>query len=74
VRNEGIRLRAAEVERARERGWRSEEAASTTGEGSGIGLWIVDQIMKALGGELRISPTSADDLTDVRMLFPTSSK
>jgi signal transduction histidine kinase len=74
VRNEGIRLRPAEVEKAKERGWRSEEAESTTGEGSGIGLWIVDQIMKALGGELRISPTNADGLTEVRMLFPISPK
>jgi signal transduction histidine kinase len=70
--NEGTRLRSADIEKAKERGWRSEDAESSTGEGSGIGLWIVDQIMKTLGGELRISPTTADHQTEVRLFFPVT--
>lgn len=72
VNNRGIRLNPTEVEKAKSRGWRSEAAESTTGEGSGIGLWIVHHIMKALGGELKIHPTTAEDLTEIRLLFPIS--
>ena len=70
--NKGIRLGSNEVEDAKKRGWRSDTAEGITGEGSGIGLWIVDHIMKAMGGELRIHPTTAEDLTDVRLLFPVT--
>ena len=44
-------------------------AELTTGEGSGIGLWIVDRIMSALGGRLDIQPTQPDGLTSVRLEF-----
>jgi nitrogen-specific signal transduction histidine kinase len=40
------------------------------GEGNGIGLWVVDNIMKAHRGELEIFPTTADKFTQVRLLFP----
>ncbi len=51
----GIPLSPAEIDRCRLRNWRSQGAKLTTGEGSGIGLWIVDNLMQALGGELGVS-------------------
>jgi signal transduction histidine kinase len=70
--NEGIRLRASEIDKSKERGWRSEDAEATTGEGSGLGLWIVDHIMKAHKGELVVVPTTASNLTEVKLLFPVA--
>jgi signal transduction histidine kinase len=43
----------------------------TTGEGSGIGLWIVDHIMKAHEGELIVVPTTSDGITEVKLVFPS---
>ena len=70
VSSRGLNLDPASVESAKERGWRSPLARLTTGEGSGIGLWIVNNIMKAHGGELIIVPTSPKGITEVRLLFP----
>jgi signal transduction histidine kinase len=70
--NEGIRLRAYEALHATERGWRSEDAESTTGEGEGLGLWIVDHIMKAHGGDILVLPTTAANQTEVKLVFPAA--
>lgn len=55
-----------------ERRWRSQDAVLTTGEGSGIGLWLVDHIMKAHRGHLVIIPTRPDNVTEVKLVFPLS--
>lgn len=68
--NQGFRIKPSDIRNLAERGWRSDEARWSTGEGSGIGLWIVEQIMKAHKGELVVIPTSDQGLTDVRLLFP----
>ncbi|HRI45646.1 MAG TPA: GAF domain-containing protein [Ignavibacteria bacterium] len=47
VKNEGIPIFQDEVSNCKEREWRSQYAKSTTGEGRGIGLWVVDHIMKS---------------------------
>lgn len=70
--NKGLTLRAQDIQRCLLRGWRSERAALTTGEGSGIGLWIVDNIMKAHGGEVLILPTNTDGFTEFKLVFPTA--
>lgn len=69
--NKGIPLRSNEVRLARQRGWRSAAAVLTTGEGSGIGLWLVDKIMQALGGAFELNPTRGDGYTIVRLQFNT---
>jgi signal transduction histidine kinase len=69
ISNEGVTLAEKDVGRVRERGWRAEEAESVVGEGSGIGLWVVDHIMKAHSGRLEILPTNRGR-TEVRLLFP----
>ena len=65
----GLPIRSEDVGRCPERGWRSEEAGWTTGEGSGIGLWIVDNILKAHEGDLVIVPTVRNQ-TEVKLVFP----
>jgi signal transduction histidine kinase len=71
VANKGLPIRSDEVNECKNRGWRSGFALLTTGEGTGIGLWIVDNIMKAHGGELIISPT-VEKITKVQLVFPIS--
>jgi len=68
--NRGIKISPHEVRDCIRREWRSEEAKLITQEGSGIGLWIVDQIMRAHGGSLVIVPTTASSLTEVKLVFP----
>jgi signal transduction histidine kinase len=72
VRNQGLRIRPHEVRECVTREWRGDEAKLTTQEGSGLGLWIVDNIMKAHRGELLVVPTTADDMTEVKLIFPLS--
>jgi signal transduction histidine kinase len=69
VANEGVPIRAAEVSKAIVRGWRGDKARLVTGDGSGIGLWIVHNIMQAHRGDLVISPTTAKDYTEVKLVF-----
>jgi len=73
VRSRGIPLTAAEVTLAPRREWRGEIAKRCAGEGSGIGLWIVDHIMLAHRGELEIIPTDAEGCTEVRLGFPEAA-
>jgi signal transduction histidine kinase len=69
VSNRGVPLHSEFVHLCLTRGWRGGLAELTTGEGSGIGLWIVDNIMKSHGGELIIIPTS-NGITKVSLVFP----
>jgi signal transduction histidine kinase len=69
VANIGVPIRAKEVHLAQTRTWRSEKAEWTTGEGSGIGLWIVYHIMRAHKGELLVIPTTPKHLTEVKLIF-----
>jgi signal transduction histidine kinase/GAF domain-containing protein len=70
VSSEGLTLRGIDVGKAKIRRWRSDEAKDVTGEGTGIGLWVVDNIMKAQGGELVINSTGPDRRTDIKLVFP----
>jgi signal transduction histidine kinase len=69
VANEGFEVKPDEVPKLKQRGYRSDNAVWATGEGSGIGLWIVDEIMLAHGGMLSIAPTQ-NGVTEVRLAFP----
>jgi signal transduction histidine kinase len=70
VENQGLEIKHSEVNLCKKRGWQSEKAQDRSGQGTGIGLWIVDNIMTAHGGELEIKPTTSDELTHVRLIFP----
>jgi GAF domain-containing protein/signal transduction histidine kinase len=70
VENEGIPISIEEVEYLARRGWRGTKGASVSGEGSGIGLWVVDGIMTALGGKLKARATTPAGLTRIGLWFP----
>jgi signal transduction histidine kinase len=74
VTNVGLPIEHADVGKVVERGWRSKAAELTTGEGSGIGLWIVTNIMKGHGGELEITPTTSNHVTEVKLLFQVQGR
>lgn len=71
--NEGIPIRAAEVHSCTKYGWQSEWAKGYSDTGSGIGLWVVDHIMKIHDGSLQIEPTRGRK-TEVRLLFPMAAR
>lgn len=71
VTNTGIPIKPNEVHLVRQRNWRGELARTSSGEGNGLGLWIVDHIMQAHGGELQVLPTrTTDGTTELRLAFP----
>lgn len=70
VTNQGIKVWPEEVARMSERYYRGGAAAAATGEGSGIGLWVVDRIMRSHSGFLEIEPTNSRGFTRIRLLFP----
>lgn len=69
VQNTGISISKDEVAKCKEYGWQSDLARDVDSDGAGIGLWVVDYLMKAHGGELEIKPTE-NNVTEVRLLFP----
>jgi signal transduction histidine kinase len=50
------------------RNWRGSAARVATGEGSGLGLWIADHLMRSMKGTVRVRP--AQDTTTVLLTFP----
>lgn len=54
-----------------ERGRRGDTAIWQGSEGSGIGLYIVREILSSHGGRLEILPTNDQGITEFRLLFPT---
>ena len=70
VENYGLEIKTSEVNLCKRRGWQSEKAQDRSGQGTGIGLWIVDNIMTSHGGELEIKATTSYELTQVRLIFP----
>jgi signal transduction histidine kinase len=67
--NRGLHFGAGETEKCKRRGYRSSQARLTATEGQGIGLWLVDQIMQAHGGELLIQSPNPQGETEVRLVF-----
>jgi signal transduction histidine kinase len=68
VASTGIPLHPADLPLVVQRNWRGDTARSTTGEGSGLGLWIVDHLARAMGGRVLIDACA--DLTTVRLVLP----
>lgn len=74
VTNKGIAIKPTEVHLAKQRNWRGELAKANSGEGNGLGLWIVDHIMTAHRGALQVLPTRPTDaITEVRLAFPLAT-
>lgn len=72
VRNWGFEIPEEEIPQLTKRYYRGKWAKRTTGEGSGIGLWVVDHIMQAHGGSLVIMKTDSKGENEVRLVFPVS--
>jgi len=70
ITNRGFKISSAEVHRLVERGYRGDQAQWSGWEGTGIGLWIVQEIMRAQHGSLEIFPTNAQGSNEFRLLFP----
>jgi len=68
VTSTGLPIAPRDLARCIKRNWRGEAARSTTGEGSGLGLWIVDNLMRAMCGHVRME--AAADRTTVRLVLP----
>jgi pilus assembly protein CpaF len=68
VRSKGLPLDPADRANAIKRGWRSASAMSISGDGLGLGLWLVDQAMKALSGQLVVN--AREDITEVILEVP----
>jgi signal transduction histidine kinase len=66
VLNKGVRLTASDARQCSLPEWRS-SAAKLTSSGTGIGLYIVDQCLRAHGGTLEVRPT--DDLGYTKFLL-----
>jgi signal transduction histidine kinase len=63
----GIPMKPEDVENCKKRNWRGKAARVATGEGSGLGLWIVDSLMHSMEGQLDIDADG--DITNVSLRF-----
>jgi signal transduction histidine kinase len=68
VTSTGLSMAPGDADRCLERNWRGVAARTSTGEGSGLGLWIVDSLMQAMHGTVRVLPDG--DETTVLLSFP----
>jgi signal transduction histidine kinase len=71
VKNIGIPLTTEEAEICVLRGWRSDYVKKQIRDtGHGIGLWIVDEVMKSHNGKLVIIPTNDRNETEFQLHVP----
>src|SRR5262249_1245318 len=70
ISNVGFEIRAEDIPRLRKRGERGEKAQLATGQGAGLGWWLVDNIIKGHGGELEVIPTNSEGRSEVRLHIP----
>lgn len=68
VSSTGIPLDPGDTARCLQRNWRGDLARNTTGEGSGIGLWIVDHLMRSMNGKVQLCPVG--DTITVQLVLP----
>lgn len=69
VENTGMPIQPEHVEKLTIRDWRGPKSAVVTAEGSGIGLWVADNIMRAHDGNFLAWPTQ-DNRTRVGLRLP----
>ncbi len=73
IANKGFLFGPGETEKCKIRGWRSERAKAVSPSGHGIGLWLVNEIMKAHQGELQIISPNKFGENEFRLLFKSNS-
>ncbi|OYW74139.1 MAG: hypothetical protein B7Z37_18755 [Verrucomicrobia bacterium 12-59-8] len=72
--NRGPKVSLAESQSVIERGSRGEAAALFRGEGTGIGCFLTNQIMKAHEGEFQLKPTNEKGETIACLYFQRTDK
>jgi signal transduction histidine kinase len=70
VLNRGYTITKDERKNLGTRGYRGERALATVAGGRGIGLYIVENFMKAMGGRLEIIPTDSRGINEFRLVLP----
>lgn len=73
VRNQplpGLEIDKEVKERCKEKEWRSKGAAATNVDGTGLGLWLADNIMVAHSGRLDVFETDQDGWNEFALIFP----
>ena len=68
VTSTGLPLNPVDAKYTLQRNWRGPSARAATGEGSGLGLWIADHLMRSMTGSVRVHPVQ--DSTTVLLTFP----
>jgi signal transduction histidine kinase len=68
VTSTGLPMSPVDVDQCLRRNWRGSAARAATGEGSGLGLWIADHLMRSMKGTIRVRPVQ--DSTTVLLTFP----
>lgn len=74
VTNTGIPLLVSDVDKCKEWGWRSSSARDVYEEGSGLGLFIANRLVRTHKGELSIQPTDSAGKTTVSFRIPLLDK
>lgn len=69
VANQGILLSTDDAKLCLDRGWRGEVAQKVTQDGSGLGLWLVDNILDRIYGRLDVRATDNQGWTRVRIIL-----
>lgn len=72
VRDEGIGIAPADLPHVTRRFWRSQSARRRAGDGSGVGLAVVDEIVRSHHGELDLSSEPGHGTT-VRVRLPLAN-
>jgi len=70
----GIPLEPENIERCTQRNWRGRAARTATGEGSGLGLWIVDNLMRSMKGRLEIIAHGHATIVGLSIPYATGSR
>ena len=73
-RNQGLSITKEDAIRFKKRGHRGESARVSSPEGTGIGLWMVDEIMRSMEGRLEVIPTDAGGWNEIRLIFKGSAQ
>ena len=68
--NQGTKVSPDEAKRVLNRGVRGWAAQRYRGEGSGIGLFLVKEIIEAHGGSFELHPTDSDGNTVAEFILP----
>ncbi len=74
VANTGIPIEPGDIVRCTQKNWRGKAARNATGEGSGLGLWIIDNLMRSMKGRVEITADSDDTIVCLGIPYAPRSR